>query len=251
MKSITLLLINFLIWIPLFTALFYFFFSLPVEISIVFAFLLSIIFDLAYILSKELRKRDRTPIEKSVAKVKLSEPFAVVGAISVSYFVGVELFTAFAVGGFFLVFYQLYYNNLPHLYKTSSNSIAIRQILVFLSFLLAWYRFWGFDLLLSVILGIFGLILIEIDRKTVVELYKMKLLTEKDLENTAKKVSMIPGLVFGSVAGVLLAKGTFTVDAWREAFPEMLRLYPFFILFWFSIFLPIHWLRIRYHRRRF
>lgn len=242
--------INFLVGIFLFTLVFYFFLSLPIETSLIFSSSLSAIFDLAYILSKKLRKRDRTPIEKSVAKVKLSEPFIVVGATATSFLIGVEILTAFAVGGFFFIIYQLYYNNLPHLYKLSSNSIAIRQILVFLSFLLAWYRFWNFDLLLSVILGTFGFILIEIDRKTVVELYKMKLVTEKDLENTAKKVAMIPGLVFGSVAGVLLAKGTFTVDAWKEALPEMLKLYPFFILLWFSIFLPIHWLRIHGHRKK-
>lgn|GEM_PF-2867216 len=98
--------------------------------------------------------------------------------------------------------------------------------------------------------SIFGLILIELDRKTVIELYKMKLVKEKDLENTAKKVSMIPGLVFGMVAGVLLAKGMFTIEKWREALPEMLKLYPFFIVFWFSIFLPIHRLRIRHCRRK-
>lgn len=81
--------------------------------------------------------------------------------------------------------------------------MVIRSILVFLSFLLAWNRFWNFDLLLSALFSIFGPILIELDRKTVVELYKMKLVTEEDLENTAKK---------------------------------MLKLYPFFIVFWFFNF---------------
>lgn len=147
MKLINLLLIDFLVWVPLFAALFYFFFSLPVETSLFFALLISIIFDLAYILSKNLRKMGRVPIKK-YESIKFFEPLIVVGTTIISYYIGVELFTAFAVGGFFLVVYQLYYNNLPHLFHFSS-SLMIRRILVFLGFLLAWTRFWNFDLLLS------------------------------------------------------------------------------------------------------
>ncbi|MEM1958023.1 MAG: hypothetical protein QXX76_07150 [Archaeoglobaceae archaeon] len=152
MKLINLLLIDFLVWVPLFAALFYFFFSLPVDTSLFFALLISIIFDLAYILSKNLRKMGRVPIKK-YESIKFFEPLIVVGTTIISYYIGVELFTAFAVGafavgGFFLVVYQLYYNNLPHLFHFSS-SLMIRRILVFLGFLLAWTRFWNFDLLLS------------------------------------------------------------------------------------------------------
>lgn len=245
--NIKILFLKFALGTIFLTAVFSIILALPLRTSVVFAAIISMFVDLAYILHKKrIFKRKEIKIQNYWPKIAIKELITL--SLSTIFFLclGINILKAFGLASFFYIVVYIYYNTTSVFIRFSGKDFVVRRSLCFISLFGGWHYLMELNLLFSAILSIITLLILESDRRVTEKLYNLNKISVEDIRRSSETILMAPGLVLGMIIGYTLSG---EIGSWTEAIPKAFKLYPIIILFWYSIFQPVHWLRVYLHER--
>lgn len=245
--------LNFFIGTIFLTILFHYVLSLSVQKSLLFAGILSFVFDLAYIFEKvSIRKKnDRKHTEKVIYSWKnfFIELSSFLFVFTTAHFSGVRLEKSIAMALYIFILFTLYYFQLPHKYVIPHRIFRIRLIIIFVGITSGLYMFVIDSIILSGLIGAFFTVIIKKDYKITEKLISGGILEEKFMEKRAWIIFYSISYGYGATIGVMFVRKIYSASFFGEWLLVMFKLLYVFTTIFIPLGTLIGWARMKLHER--
>jgi len=244
--------LNFFIGTIFLTILFYHALSLSVQKSLLFAGILSFVFDLAYIFEKIRKKNTRKPQERVVYSWKnfFMELLFFLFVFTTARFSGVRLEKSIAMALYIFILFTIYYSQLPHKYVIPSRILRIRLIIIFVGITSGLHMFVIDSIILSGLIGAIFTVITEKNYKIAEKLLSEGILEEKFMEKRAWIIFYSISYGYGAAIGLMFVSKIHSASFFGEWLLVMFRLLYIFTTIFIPLGTLIGWARIKLHEGR-
>lgn len=255
-KKYLFFILNFIIGTIFFTILFHYLLSLSLQKSLLFAALLSFVFDIGYIFeekrkNKIQKKTEHKPKERVVYSWKnfFIELISYLFVFTTAYFSGVGIEKSIAMALYVFILFTVYYSTLSYKYVIPYR--RIRLIIVFVGITSGLYLFLIDNLILSGLIGAFFTVMVEKDYKITKKLLSEGLVEEKHLKRGASR--LFSGISYGysALITLMIVNKIYTTTFVSESLSVMYRLLYLFTVVFIPLGTLIGWARIKLHEIKY